>query len=62
VVGGFSLKLSHVILIYFAAGHSNDNNRRELRRPMGGDDELARGMGRMDPFSKSLLINKQKNS
>lgn len=27
-----------------------DNNRRELRRPMGGDDELARGMGRMDPF------------
>merc|ERR1711936_620830 len=27
-----------------------DNNRRELRRPMGGDEELARGMGRMDPF------------
>ena len=31
-------------------GQPHDNNRRELRRPMGGDEELARGIGRMDPF------------
>lgn len=35
--------------LIFLAG-PQDNNRRELRRPMGGDEELARGMGRMDPF------------
>ena len=31
--------------------YDNHSNRRELRRPMGGDEELARGMARMDPFA-----------
>ena len=31
--------------------YDNHSNRRELRRPMGGDEDLARGMARMDPFA-----------
>ena len=36
---------------YIGQPHDNHSNRRELRRPMGGDEELARGMARMDPFA-----------
>jgi len=32
--------------------HDNQqHNSRQLRRPMGGDEDLARGMQRMDPFA-----------
>jgi len=31
--------------------HDNQHNNRQLRRPMGGDEDLARGMARMDPFA-----------
>ena len=39
-----------ILIFYSNSAGPQDNNRRELRRPMGGDEELARGMGRMDPF------------
>jgi hypothetical protein len=34
---------------------AQDQGRRELRRPMQGvnPDDLARGMGRMDPFGNA---------
>ena len=31
--------------------HDNQHNNRQLRRPMGGDEDIARGMARMDPFA-----------
>merc|ERR1711963_749689 len=31
--------------------YDNHSNQRQLLRPMGGDEELARGMARMDPFA-----------
>ena len=44
-------QIIHNYVIISGQPYDNHSNRRELRRPMGGDEDLARGMARMDPFA-----------